>query len=74
MGKKRTANAGVSIFASEHDVEKKKRKASDISIFDHVAEAQLQKQSVVTPAPAPAPAPAQQAHMHAAVQAQVQAR
>ena len=45
MGKKRTSNTGVSIFATEHKVEKKKRKASDVSIFDHVGQAQLQEQA-----------------------------
>ena len=49
MGRKRTANAGVSIFAAEHNVEKKKRKASDVSIFDHVPQAQLAQQSIVQP-------------------------
>ena len=53
MGKKRTSNTGVSIFATEHKVEKKKRKASDVSIFDHVGQAQLQEQARL-------PAPAQQ--------------
>ena len=34
MGRHRTANAGVSIYNTEqHKVERKKRKASDISIF-----------------------------------------
>ena len=49
MGKKRTANAGVSIFAAEHTVDKKKRKASDISIYDHVSKAQLDEQAMVPP-------------------------
>ena len=36
MGKTRTANAGVSIFKTEsHVVEYKKRKSSEISIYDH---------------------------------------
>lgn len=36
MGRHRTANTGVSIYQTEkHVVEKKKRKQSDISIFDH---------------------------------------
>ena len=34
-----------SIFASEHNVEKKKRKASDISVFDHVNRSQLVEQA-----------------------------
>ena len=39
MGRHRTTNAGVSIYGSGHKIEKKKRKASDISIFDHVGRA-----------------------------------
>ena len=60
MGKQRTANAGVSIFAQEHKVEKKKRKASDVSIFDHVNAADLKKQALepgVAPAAVPRVAP-----------------
>lgn len=53
MGRNRTANAGVSIFAEQHQVEKKKRKASDMSIFDHVGQAQLTQQSMLPQNAAP---------------------
>lgn len=58
MGRQRTANIGVSIYGTGHNVEKKKRKASDISIFDHVDQRQLAEQALQQSAPALAPAPA----------------
>ena len=46
MGRHRTSNAGVSIFQTQnHVIDKKKRKSSEISIFDHVQRAQHDAQA-----------------------------